>query len=221
MPKPQIKALFFDLDGTLLDTAPDLAAALNQVLVNHGRAALPLKQVRPAVAEGTRGILKQGFPVDEHDVEFAALRQEYLETYARLMTKETQLFDGMETVLDYLDNNGLPWGVVTNKPGWLAKPLLEHFKLDQRYTCLVAGDTLQTRKPDPAPLYHACNLTDADPKQSLYIGDTQSDVQAARSAGMYVIVAKYGYIRADYQPQLWYADGLIDTPIEIIKWLTQ
>lgn len=219
MKKLHVNSIFFDLDGTLLDTAPDLTAALNQVLKNHDRSTLSLKQVRPAVADGTRGILQQGFSIDENNAEFEALRQEYLKTYQHMMTQTTQFFDGMEIVLDYLDNHDLPWGIVTNKPNWLARPLLEHFKLDTRYTCLVAGDTLQTCKPDPEPLYHACDITGTTPEHSLYVGDTQNDVRAARAAGMYVIVAKYGYIHPDHQPNLWQADGLINSPIEIIEWL--
>ncbi|WP_423063549.1 phosphoglycolate phosphatase [Candidiatus Paracoxiella cheracis] len=221
MPTRNINSLFFDLDGTLLDTAPDLAAALNQVLTHHDRPTLPLKVIRPAVAEGTRGILKQGFPIDENDEQFDLLKEEFLETYEQIMTRETKFFDGMEQVLDYLDDNALPWGIVTNKPGWLAKPLLSHFNLDNRYTCLVAGDTLAKRKPDPEPLYHACYLTGTDPEHSLYVGDALGDVRAAKTAGMYIIVATYGYLRPDYQPHLWQADGLIDSPLEIIDWLNQ
>lgn len=219
--KHSINSLFFDLDGTLLDTAPDLAGALNQVLTHHDRPTLPLKTIRPAVAEGARGILQQGFPIDENDDQFDLLKEEFLQAYEQRMTQETKFFDGMEEVLDYLDQHNLPWGIVTNKPSWLAKPLLSHFNLDHRYTCLVAGDTLTTRKPDPEPLYHACYLTGTDPKHSLYVGDTLGDVRAAKTAGMYIIVAKYGYLRADYQPHLWQADGLIDSPLEIIEWLNQ
>src|SRR3990167_3473487 len=131
-----LESIFFDLDGTLLDTAPDLAAALNEILARHGKPSLPLETIRPVIAEGSTAILAQGFTMNEPNIDFTSLKQDFLDAYARQMTNQTIFFDGMETVLHYLDTQQLPWGIVTNKPGWLAKPLLAHFKLDNRYACL-------------------------------------------------------------------------------------
>lgn len=216
----RVNAVFFDLDGTLLDTAPDLANALNQLLKKYGRSPLPLEIIRPTVAEGTQSILCNGFNITIDDPMYANLRTEYLTTYANCFTQQTDFFPEIENVLFYLDHHHIPWGIVTNKPQWLAEPLLKHFKLHHRYRCLVAGDLLPQRKPHPAPLQHACHLTQVSPQDAVYIGDTTTDVCAAKAAGMIAIVAKYGYLSKNSQPDLWNADMLIDSPKEIISWLT-
>ena len=219
MKKQPVKSLFFDLDGTLLDTAPDLVAALNHVLQRHGQPTLPLNTVRPTIADGSRGILTCGFPLGEQHPEFNTLKKEFLHAYQQCLTDQTHYFEGMESVLDHLDKINLPWGIVTNKPAYLAEPLLAHFKLDRRYRCLVAGDTLEKRKPDPDPLLHACQLARVNPHHSLYIGDAKSDVIAAHAAGMRAIIAQYGYLDHNSQPHLWQAEGMIQTPLEIINLL--
>ena len=215
------ESLFFDLDGTLLDTAPDLVAALNDVLLQHHRPIIAFEVIRAVIAEGTPAILHQGFAIDKNHPEYQTIRQEFLFAYQARLTNQTQLFQDIDILLNYLDENNLPWGIVTNKPGWLAQPLIEHFDLHRRSRCLVAGDTLAKRKPDPEPLYHACKLAGVDPKRSLYLGDAEVDVKAAKSAGMMAIVAKYGYIGPHQQPQLWEADGVIESPIELIHWISK
>ena len=217
--KNQISAVFFDLDGTLLDSAPDLADALNQLLIKYKQPPLPLDIIRPTLALGTTGILSSGFNIDVTHSRFAALRKEFLETYYDCMMNKTTYFDGMIEVLNYLGNHQIPWGIVTNKPGWLAKPLLDHFETAQQYCCLVSGDQLTKRKPDPEPLLYACKTVNVSPSQALYLGDTQSDVQAAKAAGMIATVALYGYLAADSQPQRWEADALINYPCQLIDWI--
>lgn len=216
-----LQAIFFDLDGTLLDTAPDLSNALNQVLTNHGRSPLPLETLRPQIAGGSAAMLSCGFQLSPNDPLFPTLREEFLAAYKQCYHQKTQFFPGIEALLTYLDQQNLPWGIVTNKPGWLAEPLLKYFQLTHRYRCLVAGDLLPKRKPDPDTLLHACQLTGVDPQHSLYIGDAETDVQAAKAAGMFVIVAKYGYLPPNSQPDHWQANLLIDKAEDILCWLKQ
>lgn len=215
-----IRSLFFDLDGTLLDTAPDLSFALNKVLMQHHRSPIPLEVIRPTIAKGTRGLVHHGFAIDEQHPQYETLKQELLTTYQENLTNQTQFFKDMEIVLNYLDENNFMWGIVTNKPNWLAQPLLEHFKLTHRYCCLVAGDTLTKRKPDPAPLRYACQLTGVKPQDALYIGDSEGDVIAAKAAGMSVIIAKYGYIHPQQHPEQWHADGIIESPLQLLDLLS-
>jgi phosphoglycolate phosphatase len=219
--RSQLQAMFFDLDGTILDTAPDLTHALNQVLIKHGRPTLSLETLRPHVAGGSPAMLYSGFQITPTDSLFPTLREEFLAAYQLCYHHQTKFFPGIETLLTYLDQSNIPWGIVTNKPGWLAEPLLKHFKLTHRYRCLVAGDLLPKRKPEPDTLLHACHLTGVEAKHSVYIGDAESDVQAAKAAGMSVIVAKYGYLPANSQPEQWQADMLINAPEEILHWLRQ
>ncbi len=214
----RVRALFFDLDGTLLDTAPDLTTALNDVLTHHQRQPVALELVRPRVAHGSRGILHCGFTIDDHHPDFETLRTEFLHAYQAHLTDETQLFDGISNVLDFLDEEKIPWGIITNKPGWLAEPLLTHFNLDHRYRCLISGDSLPKRKPDPLPLLHACQLVTVDPKQSAYVGDAHEDIQAAKAAGMLAVVAQYGYGFSEI-PVPSPADAVIPQPVDIIQWL--
>lgn len=214
-----LSAIFFDLDGTLLDTAPDLADALNQLLIKYGKPPLTLDIIRPTVALGTTGILNNGFHIDTTHSRFSELRKEFLMTYHHCMMNKTTYFNGMSEVLDYLDYHHITWGIVTNKPGWLAKPLLNHFQLAHRYCCLVSGDQLTKRKPDPEPLLYACKTSNVLPQQALYVGDAQGDVQAAKAAGMMVMVALYGYLTTDSQPLSWEADALINSPPQLIDWI--
>lgn len=219
MIKNSISAAFFDLDGTLLDSAPDLADALNQLLIKYEQFPLPLEIIRPTVALGTTGILSNGFKIDVTHPRFLELRKEFLSIYHDCMTNKTNYFDGITEVLHYLDDHKIPWGIVTNKPGWLAKPLLDHFRPAHQYCCLISGDQLTRRKPDPEPLLYACKIANVLPHQSLYLGDAQGDVQAAKAAGMIAIVALYGYLTLDSQPQYWKADALINYPSQLIDCL--
>ncbi|OGO92870.1 MAG: phosphoglycolate phosphatase [Coxiella sp. RIFCSPHIGHO2_12_FULL_44_14] len=224
MKKPNsfsLQSLFFDLDGTLLDTAPDLSFALNQVLQEHQLPPVPLEEIRPFVAHGARGMITQGFHIDERHPQYDHIKHTFLTVYRQHLTDHTRFFAGMETVLDYLDARSLPWGIVTNKPGWLTEPLLAHFALQHRYACLISGDTLTKRKPEPEPLQEACRLTGTEPQHSLYIGDTQEDILAARRAGMPALLARYGYSRADSHLHEWQPTGIVTTPLDIIAWVQQ
>lgn len=215
-----IKTVLFDLDGTLADTAPDLAHALNTVRLAHDRPALPFETIRPVVSHGGRALIQLGFAdISESEPEFEALRQELLQIYHGNIAKHTVLFPGMETLLGELESQGTRWGVVTNKPGWLTDPLMEALQLKERADCIVSGDTLAQRKPDPAPLLHACNLCSCESVECLYVGDAERDIEAGRRAGMQTLVALFGYIDDSDSPGDWGADGLVKTPEAILQWL--
>ncbi len=208
--------VLFDLDGTLLDTAPDLAAALNATLQLNERAALPFDMIRPVVSHGGRALIELGFGLDPQHPEFEPLRKQLLDLYQANIAVHTALFPGMAEVLDELEQRGIRWGVVTNKPGWLTEPLLDALALDSRAACIVSGDTLKERKPHPAPLLHACKLAGCRPGETLYVGDAERDIEAGRNAGMRTLVALFGYLMEHDRPEQWGADALIEHPADIL-----
>lgn len=214
-----VQAVLFDLDGTLADTAPDLAYALNQVLAEQGRAPLPYAAIRPEVSHGSQGLLRLGFGLEETDRAYAPLRLRLLDIYQANLARATRLFPGMEQVLTELEARAIAWGVVTNKPAWLTEPLLEALGLRARAACVVSGDTLPQRKPDPVPMLLACRQAGCAAAACLYVGDAQRDVEAGRRAGMTTLVALYGYLGAADRPHDWGADGLITTALETLEWL--
>lgn len=213
-----LRGVLFDLDGTLLDTAPDLVYALNQVRLEQGRAELSFPVARTQVSHGSSGLIRLGFP-DLSGEPLEILRVRLLTIYSARLAVGTRLFDGCQEVIDGLVARGLAWGIVTNKPGFLTVPLLATLGLDICAGCVVSGDTLPQRKPHPAPLLLAASQLALPPTQCLYVGDAERDVQAARAAGMPVLVARYGYLGPDDDPDAWLADGYIDTPQEILGWL--
>lgn len=214
-----IRCLLFDLDGTLLDTAPDMTRALNRLRREQGLAALPAAVVRPWVSHGTVGLLKVGFGLIPDDPPFEDLRRRYLAIYQADLAAATRLFPGMDGVLRRLEARGLPWGVVTNKPGWLTEPLLETLGLYRRAACVVSGDTTPNRKPHPGPLLHACRLAGVAAAHCLYVGDAERDIQAGAGAGMATVVARYGYIADHETPEAWGADAVVDHPTGLLAWL--
>jgi len=213
-----IRGVLFDLDGTLLDTAPDMALALNRLLQEQGRPAIAFDQIRPHVSHGALALIRIGFPdADQEQVE--SLRARFLELYRADLAAETRLFPGFESVLAELEARGLPWGVVTNKPAFLTEPLLAATKLSTRARCIVSGDTLPQRKPHPAPLLHAASLLELAASDCVYLGDAERDVRAAHAAGMRALIALFGYLGEHDRPQSWGADALIDEPEQLIDWL--
>lgn len=219
MSNQHIQTVLFDLDGTLLDTAPDLANALNSVLSANGHEPMSLDDIRPVVSHGGRALIELGFSIGPDHPDFEPRRLELLDYYENNIAQYTRLFPGMEEVLQYIETSGLNWGVVTNKPAWLTDPLMTALCLDQRAACIVSGDTLQECKPHPAPLLHACDLTSSQPGQCLYVGDAERDIQAGRNAGMPTLVAMFGYLMENDRPEDWGANALIHHPAEIIDWL--
>src|ERR1035437_157813 len=219
MPKTCAQAVLFDLDGTLADTAPDLARALNRVRAVHHLAPVPVEITRPYASSGARGLLKIGFGLDPGDERYEALRLQFLEFYAAGICVDTRLFDGMAELLNRLDQDRLPWGVVTNKAERFTLPLLQGLRLGERAACVVGGDTAARPKPHPDPLLHAAAALQLPPSACLYVGDDLRDVQAARAAGMPVIAAKYGYLGDGGSIESWQADAIIDHPREVLDFL--
>ncbi|NIR28815.1 MAG: HAD-IA family hydrolase [Gammaproteobacteria bacterium] len=214
-----VHAVFFDLDGTLADTAHDLAYALNEVRREEGEAPLPFETIRPVVSLGGRALLNLAFGVDAGDPGFEHLRARFLDTYRDNLANHTRLFPGMAEVLAYVEGRDLRWGIVTNKASWLTEPLLARLGLMPRAACVVSGDTTPNRKPHPDPLLLACERTRVPPARSVYVGDSRNDIRAGQEAGMRTVVALFGYIPRDENPADWGADVFIETPQALIDWL--
>lgn len=214
-----MRLILFDLDGTLLDTAPDLGAALNALRAEHKLPPLPAEYIRPLVSHGSPALLKLGFGIEPQDSRYAGMRAHLLEIYRTRLTLETRFFAGADMLLDALEQHGLHWGIVTNKPAALTDPLVAAFSLHTRAACVVSGDTTPRRKPHPDQLLHACKLAGLHPQDATYVGDAERDVQAAHAAGMRAVVALYGYIGADDRPHNWQADGLLVEPADLLGWV--
>jgi len=212
---PKIKTVLFDLDGTLADTAPDLANALNHVLKRHNCDPLPYETIRPHVSHGGAALTALGFGKDHP--EFDILYKELLQYYQNNISTETTLFAGMNECLLELEKNNINWGVVTNKPAWLTEPLLDALNLTARAATIVSGDTLEQRKPHPAPILHACKEAGSKAEECLYIGDAARDIEAGNRAGMQSIVALFGYISESDTPENWGAYASINSPQDIIS----
>lgn len=213
------RCVFFDLDGTLLDTAPDLARALNRLRQERAMPALPFSAIRPVVSKGTSGLLDLGFGICAEDSLFQTLKLRFLELYEGDIASETTLFSGMGDVVDWLETKSIPWGIVTNKPGWLTEALLEVMGLSKRPACVVCGDTLAQRKPDPAPLLYGSQLVGVRPAYCWYIGDAEADITAGNRAGMMTLVALFGYISAKDEPEQWQANQMVTSPEELLNGL--
>lgn len=213
----KFKAILFDLDGTILDTAHGLTFALNELRTNFELPTVDVSVVREYAGKGVTPMFKQFLNLEENEVSETALREQYLSIYRECMIGQTDYFDGMKDVLTYLDKKDLPWGIVTNKHAWLTEPLLDSLSLSERAACLVCGDTLPLQKPDPAPLLHACELIDVDANTSVYIGDSQNDIIAGSKSGMKTILAAYGYLPKNVDHTQWNADHTITQPVDLLE----
>jgi phosphoglycolate phosphatase len=213
-----LRGVLLDLDGTLLDTAADMAEALNRLREAEGLERLPFERIRPLVSHGAPRLIRLAFGEPESG-RYESLRTRFLEYYREALAVHTRVFDGFDSVLRAVEGAGLRWGVVTNKPGWLAVPLMEALGLAPRCGCIVAGDTLAERKPHPLPLLHAAGLLGLDPRECVYVGDAERDVQAARNAGMIPLVAGFGYLDEGDDPSAWQAEAVFARPEELIDWL--
>ena len=214
-----IHGVLFDLDGTLVDTAPDLANALNILLKQEGRAELAYEKIRPVVSHGGIAIIKLGFNMQPSNPEFEPLRQRFLKIYEDNICQHSCLFKGLDKVLHQLENLNIPWGIVTNKPTWLSEPLLQQLNLDKRLSTLVCGDTLKERKPHPMPMFYAAEQLNIAPEKILYIGDAQRDIEAGRLAGMQTMAAGFGYIESHDPAENWEADYLINNSEDLYSFL--
>jgi 2-phosphoglycolate phosphatase len=209
-----IAAVFFDLDGTLIDSAPDLIAAMRRLRRELSQPPIVMDKVGAVVSKGGRAMLRAGFPgADEMHLE--SLLPRYLELYAEQIAVHTRTFDGIDHVLARFDARALPWGIVTNKPEHLARAVVAELGLAARSAALVGGDTLPVRKPDPAPLLHAAELAKVDATCSVYIGDDVRDIEAGRAAGMRTVAAAWGYLDGE-NPHAWGADFVVARPQDLL-----
>lgn len=214
-------AVLFDLDGTLADTGPDLAYALNRTLEHFGQPPLPYAQIRPHVSHGAMALIRLGFGLEPEHPGFEARRRFLLDVYADNLCRDTVLFPGMDTTLARLERDGIPWGIVTNKPAWLTDPLVRAMGLDGRAGCVVSGDTCARRKPHPDPLLHACRLVGREPAATWFVGDAGRDMLAGRAAGCVTVAALYGYIHPDDPPDAWGNDLVIEYPEQLAELLVR
>jgi len=214
-----IQAVLFDLDGTLADTAADLAGALNRLRAEFRLAPLPLEITRPHTSAGARGLLKIGFDLDPSDDRYTTMRDRFLDLYEEAICVHTRLFAGMPELLAELDRRTVAWGIVTNKPSRFTEPLVRELELHLRAACVVSGDTTEKAKPAPEPLLHAARAIRLAPAECLYVGDDVRDVQGARAAGMPVIAAGWGYLGAEGDPHSWGADAVLGHPAEVLEFI--
>ena len=214
-----MRAVLFDLDGTLADTAADLAAALNRIRLDRKLPPLALFELRPHASDGTRGMLGAGLGIGRDDPEFPALKDAFLDYYETTLCEHTRLFPDAERVLSEIERRGMAWGIVTNKAARFTLPILEELRLAQRAATIVCGDTTSQAKPHPAPLLHAAAALGIDAAACVYVGDAERDVLAARAARMASLVARYGYIAPEAQPESWGPDGFIDSLLAVLDWL--
>lgn len=210
-----LNAVFFDLDGTLLDTAPDLANALNRLLILKGKAALPEAEIRNVVSDGAYAMLKLGFGVEQNDPDTAELRRTLLEFYLADLSAGTSFFPGLEDLICRLDENDIAWGIVTNKPELYAAPLIEGFEFPSRPVCVICPEHVAHRKPHAEPLLLACKLANCKIDAAIYIGDHVRDIQCGVNASMKTIAVNYGYIGEGDSAHDWGADHVVDTGHEI------
>ena len=209
------KGVLFDLDGTLLDSAPDMVAAIDAMRAARGQPPMPLEQLRPHVSKGARAMVAAAFP-DGPDDERERWIPEFLDCYQRALGHHGTLFEGVDAMLEALENAGGIWGIVTNKPEYLARQLMPVLGWEQRCAVLIGGDTLSARKPDPLPLIVAAERIGVAPEQCVYVGDDERDIIAARAAGMPSVVALWGYRLDEDNPIAWQGDVMIDVPSQLI-----
>ena len=214
-----VEAVLFDLDGTLADTAGDLALAINRIRRDRGLPPVPVETLRPHASAGARGLLGAGMGVPPEDADYPTLRDEFLANYAAGLAMTTRLFDGVADLLRELEARTLRWGIVTNKATRYTQPVVEALGLDARAGAIVSGDTTAHPKPHPEPLLHAARLLGVDATRCVYVGDDLRDVVAGNAAGMSTIVAEYGYLGGAGSADAWPATGWIAEPLALLHWL--
>jgi N-acetyl-D-muramate 6-phosphate phosphatase len=219
MTRPELRAVLFDLDGTLIDSAPDLGAAADKMRTDRGMPSLPLELYRPMAGAGARGMLGIAFDMAPDHADYGPMRDEFFTTYENCMTQRTKAFDGVQQLIDALVGRGMPWGVVTNKSMRFAGPLTRQMPLFSTAGAVVGGDTTPYTKPHPAPLYEAARLLGLPPEACMYVGDDERDVKAGKAAGMFTVAARYGYLGNDRAVDEWGADAHIHGPLELLSLL--
>ena len=214
----KLECVLFDLDGTLVDTAPDLLASLNRTLAAFGHPSVDAELMRPYISYGAMAMINQSL-TDEDEQHKAQMLDYMLDSYQNNIADSSQLFVGMAEVLQAIEAKGLKWGVVTNKRERFTNPLLAALQLDNRAACAVSGDTTPFSKPHPEPMFEACRRAEVSPENCVYIGDAVHDITAGKQADMKALVALYGYLKSDDQPEHWGADALISHPTQLMHWI--
>ena len=214
-----IKAVLFDLDGTLADTALDLGGALNTLLREQGLPEVSMDKIRLVASHGASGLLKLGMNLDKSDPNHARLRQQYLDTYETCFDKDTVLFEGIDALIQAIHARGLKWGIITNKPHTFTHRLVPQLGFSVAPDVVVSGDTTAEAKPSTKPMFYACEQIDIAPEACLYVGDAERDMQAGKNAGMKTVLVSWGYIHADDKTEEWPADSVIDTPEQLLQLL--
>lgn len=214
-----IDAVLFDLDGTLIDSAPDLGSAADQMRTDRGLPSLPLSQYRPMVGAGARGMISVAFAVTPEDAGFEALKEEFLANYEQRLTRHTRIFDGVAELIERIGLAGLKWGVVTNKAARFTVPLTRAMPLFGTAQTIISGDTMPYAKPHPAPLFEAARQLDLLPERCVYVGDDERDMIAGRAAGMPTVAAAYGYLGGTTDIKHWNADFTIPVPLALLNLL--
>ncbi|WP_448213029.1 HAD family hydrolase [Colwellia sp. MEBiC06753] len=217
MSKLIFKGVLFDLDGTLLDTANDLGETLNAILSKYQQPLVARADYRPIASDGAKGLLELGFGQKLIDYDYETLRQEFLAHYEQHIAVHTELYSGINEVINFLDQNNIPWGIVTNKPIDLTQKLLPHFEQLSSAKSVLGGDSLAQRKPHPAPLIAAANEIAIAPEHCIYVGDAPRDISAGNAADMFSVVANWGYIPTSENVNSWQASLVINSPLEIIE----
>jgi 2-phosphoglycolate phosphatase len=214
-----VRGVLFDLDGTLIDSAPDLAGAANRLRADHGLEPLPLEMLRPMVGSGARGMVGVAFGVAPGQPRFESLRDAFLAHYEAGLLQRTRPFEGVDEMLSALEAACIPWGIVTNKATRFTRPIVAGLNLAQRAAVVVCGDTTPHSKPHPEPLWHAARAMGLAPEGVVYVGDDLRDAQAARAAGMAMVAATWGYLGLGEPVHSWGADVLMDSPSLLLEWL--
>lgn len=221
MADDMLRAVLFDLDGTLVDSAPELGAAADKMRTDRGLPSLPLARYRPMAGAGARGMLGIAFDITPQSPDFEALREEFFVNYEARMLLNTHVFDGVAELIDSLTRRGLAWGIVTNKSKRFTDPLARSIPVFASAGAVVSGDTTPHAKPHPEPLFEAARRLGLAPAQCIYVGDDERDIVAGRAAGMRTVAATYGYMGAQADAALWQADGAIDSPMALLQWLNR
>ncbi|MDD0808821.1 HAD-IA family hydrolase [Curvibacter sp. RS43] len=216
-----IRAVLFDLDGTLVDSAPDLGAAADKMRLDRGLPSLPYERYRPMAGAGARGMLGEAFGITPEHETFAALREEFFQNYEARLTELTTVFDGVPELVATLVSRKLPWGVVTNKSARFTVPLTQAMPLFSSAAAVVSGDTTPFAKPHPEPLYEAARRLGLAPEHCLYVGDDERDIVAGLAAGMRTVAACYGYLGQKTDTQAWGAHAEIKSPLQLLQWLPE
>ncbi len=216
----QLSCVLFDLDGTLVDTAPDLVACLNQALKQHDLSAIDYQHIRPYISYGAMAMIRQAAP-EINEARQQIILETMLNLYENNIAQHSRYFEGIEKTLTAIESKGLKWGVVTNKRERFTLPLMNALGLDMRAACIISGDTTAKSKPDPEPMLAACDQAQVAPQHCVYIGDACHDISAGKSAQMKTLAAVYGYLKSDDKPDEWGADGLIESPEQIMTWINE